>query len=340
VVGAAYQQVETMPRDLVLDGDKPQVVASLPLRPGQCVRGPSGRRTTVLVPAAGLIVDQEDVRFENIDFVWRQADAGTASAMEPTIVQLLASRAEFCGCSFRCEGASAAAVPVRAVHWVHPAKPDATGMSLPSGRIRWTDCSLHRVAAGIDCRTIGPLAIELKNVLHVDSGPLVRLDHCPQADEPVSLVLAQVTLRDSGPLLECLVPRVEDQPGEIGVFATACAFAPEQASPLIRFSGAQMPRNLPSAVRWSGQGSLVTPQTPMMAWRASADREELVDESSLSIAGLVRSEVAFAGKPSRDPAASRLIRWQAPLQSADPPGIDPSPLPPPGVPSPAQRGPE
>ena len=35
VVGAAYQQVETKPADLVLNGDKPQVVGSLALRAGQ-----------------------------------------------------------------------------------------------------------------------------------------------------------------------------------------------------------------------------------------------------------------------------------------------------------------
>jgi hypothetical protein len=54
----------------------------------------------------------------------------------------------------------------------------------------------------------------------------------------------------------------------------------------------------------------------------------MVDESSLAIAGLVRSAVGFAGQSTGEPAASRLIRWQAPLQSADPPGIDPAPLPP------------
>ncbi len=66
----------------------------------------------------------------------------------------------------------------------------------------------------------------------------------------------------------------------------------------------------------------------MIAWRGPGDQEKIVDESSLSIAGLVRSAVGFAGQPSADPAGSRLIRWQAPLQSADPPGIDPAPLPP------------
>jgi len=72
----------------------------------------------------------------------------------------------------------------------------------------------------------------------------------------------------------------------------------------------------------------VAPQVPIIVWRGPGDRERMVDESSLAIAGLVRSAVGFAGQSTGEPAASRLIRWQAPLQSADPPGIDPAPLPP------------
>ena len=89
-----------------------------------------------------------------------------------------------------------------------------------------------------------------------------------------------------------------------------------------------MPLPLLGSIRWAGQGSLLAPQTPVIVWRGADGRERMVDESSLSIAGLVRSDVGFAGQPAADPAASRLTRWQAPLQSADPPGIDPAPLPP------------
>jgi hypothetical protein len=184
------------------------------------------------------------------------------------------------------------------------------------------------VGVGIDCRTVGAVRIELKNTLRLGGGPLLRLDHCPLADEPVSVVLEQVTLRGGGPLAECLLPHVVEQPGEIGVLATACAFVPEPGVPLVRVSGAEMPLALLGSIRWAGQGSLLAPQTPMIVWRGPDGRQRMVDESSLSIAGLVRSAVGFAGQPGADPAASRLTRWQAPLQSADPPGIDPAPLPP------------
>jgi serine/threonine-protein kinase len=327
VVPAGYQQVETRSVDLVLAADKPLAATSLDVRPGQRVRGPSGRRAVIFVPQAGLVVDKENIRFENVDFLWHRI--GAAAAAKNTnlaMVQLRASGAEFHGCSFQADETSSA--PVTAIRWVHPARAKEADTSLPCGRLRMADCLFHHIGVGLDCHTVGALAIEVKNTLRLGGGPLVRLDHCPQADEPVSIVLEQVTLRGGGPLLECLVPRLVEQPGEISVLSTACAFVPEPGMPLVRVMGAEMPLQLLGTVRWTGQGSLLAPQVPVLAWRGSGDGEKIVDESSLSIAGLVRSAVGFAGQPSADPAASRLIRWQAPLQSADPPGIDPAPLPP------------
>ncbi len=275
-------------------------------------------------------------------------------------MRLLAGRVEFRGCSFRCvvegdgggrkrasDNASAASLPptsvplapVPAIRWIHPAQIDPSETSLPSGRIRLADCVFDRVGAGLDCRTVGALGIELTNTLHLGPGPLLRLDHCPRSDEPLSLSLSQVTLRDSGPLLECLAPQSDPGKGdspifadtkigtvpEIAVQATACVFAPQSGEPLVRCGGIS-PERLRGGLRWSGQGSLVTPQTPILNWRGP-DGPHTVDESVLSIAGLVRSEVEFAGSASSDPAASRIVRWQAPLQSANPPGIDPAPLP-------------
>ena len=326
VVPAAYRQVESKPSDLVLGGE-PKSVATMVFEAGQSVRGPLGKRVTLAVPPDGLVVDKEDVRFENIDFVWREASAAhDAKGQTPGIVRLLASRGEFRGCSFQCEDDARGAIS--AIRWVHPAETDRADTSLPNGRLLLADCVLHRVDAGVDCHTAGALAIGLNNVLHLNAGPLVRLDHCPRADEPLSIGLSQVTLRDGGPLLECIVQRVDTQPGEISVLATACAFAPKPGTPLVRLMGAEVPARLVANTRWTGQGSLVTPWVPMIVWTGSDGRQQVVDESSLSIAGLVRSEVGFAGEASNDPAASRLIRWRAPLQSANPPGIDPTPLPP------------
>jgi len=102
---------------------------------------------------------------------------------------------------------------------------------------------------------------------------------------------------------------------------------PNRASPLILLRGDDAAERLLRNMRWTGQGSLVAPAV-MIAARQMPDggREEL-DDTAISIAGLVRSEVGFAGDASSDPASSRIIRWQAPLRSTDPPGIDPTKVP-------------
>ena len=171
------------------------------------------------------------------------------------------------------------------------------------------------------------MAIEFNNILHFEAGPLVRLDHWSQPDEPASIVLSQVTLRGGGPLLECPVTHDADQPGEISIVSTACAFVPKPAEPLLRLTGPSLPTRRLISVRWTGQGSLVAPSSPILAWCGPDGRQQTLDESSLSIAGLVRSEVAFAARASDNPMASGLVRWQAPLQSPSPPGVNPTRLP-------------
>ncbi|MBU4398550.1 MAG: protein kinase [Planctomycetes bacterium] len=336
VVPAAYQQPAQPPMELVLPADRPTEAGALRLRAGQCVRAPSGRRAVVLSPRIGLIVDRENVRFENIDFrrvplakpVPPSENGGRGA--EAALVRLLAGGAEFHGCRFQAE---TGLIPVSAIRWIHPAAMEESETSLPSGRIVLTDCLLDGVEAGIDCRTVGALGIQLTNTLHLGPGPLVQLDHCPRPDESVSLALSQVTLRGGGPLLECFIADIADitdakrQPGEISVLATACVFAPEQGRPLVRVHSVDAPRRFLDCLRWTGQGSLVAPLVPILAWRGPDARQRVVDESALTIAGLVRSEVGFADAATSDPSSSRIIHWQAPLQTADPPGIDPSRLP-------------
>ena len=184
----------------------------------------------------------------------------------------------------------------------------------------------------MDCHCVGALAVELTNTLHLGTGPLVRLDHCPGADEPVLISLEQVTLRGSGPVLECCYRRIEDQPGEVSIRATRCAFVPRPDAALLLWTGSDSPEGMLGAVRWTGQGSLVVPEAAIAAWRGSDGRQRALDEAAVSIEGLVRSEVGFAGDAEDGPAASQIVRWQVPLRSTAPPGIDPAVLP--GIASP------
>jgi len=316
---------EEGPDDLVLQEGGPVAIESLEFRPGQCVRGEPGCRPLVVVPDAGLVVRPEGLQFEDIDFVCREAAAATLSTDAPAaMIHVLAARAEFRGCSFRAANRGSRA-PV-AVRWTHPADRGRAELALFSGQLQLSDCVLHGVGAAVACETLGASAVEMGNVLHLGTGPLVQLDHCPNVDEPVLIGLSNVTLRGAGPLLECRYERIEDQPGTISIQADSCALATRPDAPLLSFIGRGRPDRILNRIRWTGQGSLVLPDAIIAAWRQPDGEPQVLDDALVSIAGLVRSGVGFAGPAETGPDASRIVRWQVPLRSPDPPGVDPQTL--------------
>jgi len=310
--------MQTGPGDLVLGPEGPAEIDSLRLEPGQRVCGPPGGRAVVLAPREGLVIDREDVRFERIDFVGRSAGP------EASLVHIRAARASFRSCTFRGTGPGDSAAAVR---WTHPPERVEDDVTLSSGRLAFRDCVVYGLGVAVACHTAGARAVELTNVLHAASGPLVRLDHCPEPDEPLRLRLARVTLREAGPVLECRYEHAAERAGEVVVEALRCVAAPATGAPLLLFDGPRAPGALLRNLRWEGQGSLLVPETPVATWRGPDGRQQVLDEARVSIAGLVRSRVEFAGRVSRDAADSLALRWQAPLATPDPPGIDPSFLP-------------
>jgi hypothetical protein len=64
----------------------------------------------------------------------------------------------------------------------------------------------------------------------------------------------------------------------------------------------------------------------MAVWRDTNDYPQVADEEIEQVEGIVRSEVVFAGPAEEGPSASRIVRWQAPLLSTEPPGIGDSGL--------------
>ena len=333
-VGGAHP---TGPPDLLLDAHKPWQGDAIRLQPGQCVRGTLGR-PSVMVPPGGLVVAVDRVRFENIDFVWKHPPAAAAA-----ILQLRAAHGDFQGCTFQATATTATTATTTAtampcaIAWTHPADAAAAGLTLPSGQLKLSDCVFRNVAAAIHCRTLGALSVDMTNVLDLGGGAVLRLDHCPRIDEPLTVSISRVTLRGAGPLLQCDGAGQDDRPseaaagqspaGEISVSAAGCVLAPAAGRALLLFGGRNPPASVLAGIKWTGQGSLVLPETPIAAWRRPDGGQQVLDEATLSIAGLVRSEVKFAGKAEDGPAASRIVHWQAPLQSVDPPGVEVDALP-------------
>lgn len=306
----------------ILSSGQPVPAESLPLRKGMRVSSAPGGRAVVVVPARGMELHFEGMRFENVDFLWAGSPARPASTTQrPAIIHVLASGVEFRGCSF--QASRAGSVAPAAIRWTHPPPKERSETSLPSGRVVLNDCVFRNVDGAIVCETSGAVAVEASNILHLGSGPLVQLDHCPRGDEPVAVGLSEVTLRGSGPLVELRYDRIENLPGGVSIQADRCALVPGPQWPVLRFVGPESPERLLRAIQWIGQGSLVSPDTAIAQWVQPDGQTHTLDEAWLSMAGLVRSAVAFAGPTETGPAASRLVRWQAPLRSPDPPGIDP-----------------
>jgi serine/threonine protein kinase len=285
------------PADLVLTGERVRL-DQIRLQPGQTVRSDPQRRTLVLVAPDGLIVDCEDVRFENLDFA--TADASAA------LLRLNIERATFHGCSFQGPQGSHWLV---AIDW--PGKTDTTKPGiLPAGRLQLSDCVFHRLA-GVRVGRVGAVRLELTNCLHLGPGSWITLTHLPAPDEPCLIALDHCTLRGASALLHLsLAQGRSERTGEFHIRAHDCAFAPPSDGTLI---AGDLLRNL----RISGQGSILSMAASLV--RGLPDEQVEAD-------GLVRSRLLFAGENLSVPAESRVVSWQAPLASPDPPGIVEKPL--------------
>jgi serine/threonine-protein kinase len=319
-LSAGNAVADTSPPDRVLIAQGPQRLTSLSLKPGQTVRGQPGQRPRVLVGGEGFVVDCEDVTFENIDFV---CDEPLASHSRQAILQLRAYRLTLRGCSF--QSATAPDRQVAAIVWCQPAAA-GRGVQLPTGSIELVDCAFGNVAAAIDCELPAAMRLDLVNCLHLGPGPLVKRSFAPRADEPCLLSLTHCTLREAAAVLSIDCNSLAHPPGEIEIRAVECAMLLAAGRGLLEFSGTVYPEQVARAIQWTGQGSLLGVETPLAVWRQAGYETQRLAEENLFISGLVRSQVQFAGRPSQGPAASRLVRWQAPLKSLDPPGITEAPL--------------
>ncbi len=301
-------------------------VERLELRPGQRVAGPEGARMLVLLPSGGLHVvvagvdpDSLPVRFEAIDFVWDHA-GGEGQAL----VGVAGGNVRFRNCTFRA--LSPGAAPPVAVRWRHAAASHSDALALPSGTLRFDDCVFDSVAAALDREAEGAVRVEFHNVLHLGPGPLVH-SAAPRADESMHLVLEQVTLRGAASLWRCRNVGTSGRAGRILVRAERSVFAPAEGGALLLFDGEGDPVPVLHNLTWEGEGALVTPGIPVVVHRRSGGAPERLDDTDVAIAGLVLSQVEFAGPPGDGPLGSRLLRWNAPLRTADAPGCNPEHLP-------------
>ena len=320
ILPATWEEPQT--NVLELDANQYQRLAELTLNAGMTVRGRAGQRAAIRVPHGGLVVDVEDVHFENIDFISGAAIKNGRGQPEAMIL-LRALRAEFANCSFQSTGppkAAATRLPA-AIAWFGLPPADDAELSLPTGELSLNRCVFRGVSAAIYCELEAALVFDLAQSLHLGPGPLLALAEAPQADEPITLAMNHLTLRNATGLLELRYDELAQAAGSISIQADGCAFVPSAGGGLLAFKGAAHPAPLVEHLTWTGQGSVLARETPVALWHGAEGKTRAATEETIQVDGMVRTDVGFAGEAEEGPSASRIVRWQAPLRSTEPPGI-------------------
>jgi len=308
--------VDGLEGELLLPVDRPVVAERLKLRAGQVVRGHGGRRAKIVVPPTGWKIAVEGLRMENIDFVRnsKEAEAATANWLD-----VRAARIEFRGCSWL--GGDERPSVATAIKWRVTAEGEPERRPGGGGELRMESCLLSGVAAAIDARADARLRIAVENSLHLGPGPLVRLAGPADGPADVDVVVRHLTLRDAQALVECRSDDWVTRPGQIALEAVNCAFVPSAGGGLLRFVGIHDPAQVVLQLAWTGRGSVVAPDCSLATWIDLDGRVRATADDQMRVEGLVRGELGFAGSATAEPSASHVVRWQAPLESTEPPGI-------------------
>ena len=291
------------------------------LRSGQTVRAREGGRSQVVVPMDGLVIEPDGLTFENIDFVG-------PSAAADALVRLRTARVAFHCCSFQPapvapDGDDSAPLPAGLAWDAELGAAD----DLATARLELRDVVFRRLSAAIRAPASDGLVAQLSNVLHLGPGPLVEVGRYPTSDNMLALALSRVTLREAAGVIDLSYDDLDSAAGQVTVQASDCAFILPPAAGLLVYRGEEKPGPLLQQLHWTGQGSVLSRQARLALWRTAAGVMRAAAESAVPVEGLVRTDVGFAGEIDAEATRSRIVRWQAPLRSSQPPGIDDRTLP-------------
>ncbi len=299
-------------REFVIAAARPVPWSQIRPHAGQVIRSRAGERAQVILPPEGASLAVDDLRFEDIDFVMPRADSSTRAAL-----LLTASRTIFVRCSLR----ALEAVPT-AIDW----SPSGTSTSARpvSASAQATSLALRECVIAGPCAAVRPARLagsmlSLDGVLFVGSGPLLSVGGS-ERNGPCEVQLKHCTVRGA----QCVIALSAGQgatSSPVHVDAHGCVFAPRAGGPVLLINGGESPAALLRSLVWQGDGSVVTPDSPIVLWRPAAGPPRAVADAQLKIEGLVRSKLGFAGEMDDGPDASRLVSWQVPLRASQPPGI-------------------
>jgi len=304
--------VEQVPaRSVVLSSEASIEAGKLRLTAGQHVAPAAGRRATIVVPPGSWQLSEDNLTFENINFVAAQP-AGSLSQVSQALIVLRAANITFHGCTFNGQGVRPA------IRWEQlEARPDELATA---SRMQVAGCIFRNVTAAVVGEVSTPVLLEADNTLYLGSGAFIEAEAFPGFEQGLLVSLSRCTFRGGVSLID-FQERAAGAPGKVTIQATSCVFAMKHEPSLLRFFGSEPPADLLSQVRWSGQGSLLASDIDFATYYDEAGARHPADDSQVSVEGLVRGTFDFFGPAEGSAENSSLDRWVAPLRSPDPPGI-------------------
>lgn len=311
-LAAANQAVAQEAPAVTIDG---RIEARLlQVQSGQTIRPQGQGRATIVVSAEDFTLADDQLRFERIDFTTnlppRLATAGTQSP--PALMRLLGNQVVFSDCTFQGDGRQRVAV-----QW----QPQENASPNQARQLTFDKCVFRQVAGGVATTAQGLMTLEFVDALHVGFGPLVELATLPTVGNTLAVTLEHTTVRQAQALLVARHDHGDDRLGRLAIHAVDSVLVTLPANGLVQVCTRAEPPEWLTQIAWTGQGTIVVDETPMMQWCDPQGHKRVVAENVLRASGVVRGRVRFEGEDLHAPFASYLRQWSAPLRSLDPPGI-------------------
>ena len=272
------------------------------------IRAADGVRPVIVVGSTPARIAAADVTLEGLRF---RIAASTKATPPAEFLQVAAARLTIRRCRFD------ASAGVRGT------------VRFARGRVRSVmvaDTVFNTPGHGLQFSS-NPDLIRLDNVLQTGGGALLRLDDASGGGPSTGVALTRVTQRRAAALLDVAVPSTG-----ISIVAKACVFHYDGKQAAFCRLRSNFPGRVPSrSVVYSGESSLIPSGTKIAVEAATtqdgSDTDLSTGEAVQIDGGLLSGPFEFRGKPSRDPAASTILRHRAPIRGSQPPGIDAARLP-------------
>ncbi|VAX38314.1 hypothetical protein MNBD_PLANCTO02-16, partial [hydrothermal vent metagenome] len=290
------------------------------------IRGVKGKQPRILVENKSCKIWAEQLILENVHFVY--AGEGNKKKQQKPLAALLLVQSQdiaLFGCSFRSQqnlSHNKRLLQPLSVAW-RPIEPNDNG----SRRVI-VERTIFANGSALFLQS-SPQSFFAKNCLKTGRGSFLVLGHPPKKGKVVQYRLNRVTLRDATALLETGFTSQDHQMGQTVVEMNQSVFQlNKKEGTLFLFSSREFPKQWVGKYEVTGEGTLAGNNLSIAKWyETTTKKKRELDSQNMPLEGLVGGVFQFAGDDINQPDDCVVKKWQAPLRSAQPPGINAKHLP-------------